>query len=158
LLENAGLQTIGLSGIGAGAANESGQTLTITATSDNPALIANPTVTYSSPAVTGTLSFTPIANASGTATITVWVSDDGGSANGGMDVVGRTLVVLVEPVNDAQDFTAGPNQVISAAAGPQVVAGWAAGFTPGRRSRSNTAELHSCRQQQLEPVYGAAYG
>ena len=41
--ENAGLQTVNLSGISSGAANEN-QTLTVTATSSKPILIPNPTV------------------------------------------------------------------------------------------------------------------
>ena len=44
--EAAGLQTVNLSGITAGPANESGQTLTVTATSGNPSLIPDPTVNY----------------------------------------------------------------------------------------------------------------
>src|SRR6185312_35701 len=60
-------QTVSLSGISLG----SGSTLTITAASDNPSLIPNPTVSYASPAATGSLNFTPAANATGTATITV---------------------------------------------------------------------------------------
>ena len=45
--ENAGLQTINLSGISQGTGET--QALQITATSDNTALIPNPTVTYTSP-------------------------------------------------------------------------------------------------------------
>jgi len=39
----------------------------MTAISSNPALIANPTVTYNSPNATGTLSYQLVANANGTA-------------------------------------------------------------------------------------------
>ena len=59
--ENAGLQTVNLSGISSGAANQV-QTLTVTAASSNPGLIPNPTVNYTSPNATGTLSFAPAAN------------------------------------------------------------------------------------------------
>jgi len=71
---NAPMQVIGLSGISSGAPNEN-QVLTVSATSSNPALIPNPAVSYTSPATTGSLSFTPVADASGTAVITVTVSD-----------------------------------------------------------------------------------
>jgi VCBS repeat-containing protein len=100
ILEDAGAQTISLTGVGTGAANET-QVLTVTATSSNPALIPNPTVTYTSPNATGGLSYTPAANASGEATITVTVKDDGGTANGGADTTSRTFKVTVTPVNDA---------------------------------------------------------
>ena len=43
----------------------------------------------------------------------------------------RCIIVTVLPVNDAPNFAAGPNLAISVAAGPQLVAGWAGGFTPG---------------------------
>lgn len=74
---NAALQTINLTGIGSG--GETGQTLTVTAVSSNPALIPTPTVIYTSPNPTGSLTFTPVAGAVGSANITVTVSD--GAAN-----------------------------------------------------------------------------
>ncbi|MDW8308642.1 MAG: fibronectin type III domain-containing protein, partial [Verrucomicrobiales bacterium] len=46
--EDAGPQTVTLTGISSGHSNEV-QTLTVTATSSNPALIPNPTVSYTSP-------------------------------------------------------------------------------------------------------------
>ena len=49
----------------------------VTASSSNPALIPNPTVTYTSPNATGSLAYTPVANTSGSAVITVTVSDGG---------------------------------------------------------------------------------
>src|SRR4029078_10724249 len=65
--EDSGLQTIGLSGISSGQGNET-QTLRGSALSSNPALLPNPVVTYNSPDATGTLSFTPLPNANGSAT------------------------------------------------------------------------------------------
>jgi hypothetical protein len=97
--ENAGLQTVNLSGITSGAANENNQTLTVTATSGNKSLIPNPTVNYTSANTTGNLTFTPAANASGTATVTVVVHDNGGTANGGVDSVTNTFTVTVNAVN-----------------------------------------------------------
>ncbi|WP_425614262.1 DNRLRE domain-containing protein [Anatilimnocola sp. NA78] len=90
---NAATQSIPLTGISAGAGET--QSLTVTATSSNPALIANPTIVYSSPGSTGTLTFTPVANQSGTATITVTVTDAGGTANGGVNTTTRTFTVTV---------------------------------------------------------------
>ena len=89
----AGQQTVNLSGIGAGAGET--QNLTITAVSDNPSLIPNPTVSYTSPNSTGTLSYTPAAGRQGTATITLTVKDDGGTANGGHDTTTVTFHVAV---------------------------------------------------------------
>ncbi|MBA7612434.1 hypothetical protein ES703_19670 [subsurface metagenome] len=95
--KDAGQQSVNLTGIGTGAANET-QTLTVTATSSNTGLIPDPAVTYTSPAATGTLTYTPVADAYGTATITVVVKDDGGTANSGVDSVQTTFTVTV---NDA---------------------------------------------------------
>lgn len=71
---NAGSQTIALNGISSGAANEA-QPLTVTATSSDPGLVPNPTVSYSAGASTGALTLIPRADTSGTATITVTVND-----------------------------------------------------------------------------------
>ncbi|WP_425390708.1 tandem-95 repeat protein [Ekhidna sp.] len=92
--EDAGEQTVSLSGITPGGGES--QTLTVTATSDNTALIPNPTVTYSSPNATGSLAYTPVSDQSGTATITVTV-DDGETSN---NTVSKTFTVTVDPVND----------------------------------------------------------
>ena len=108
ILEDSGLRTINFSGITAGPADESGQTLTVTATSSNTALISNPVVTYSSANPTGSLSYTPVLNAFGTATITVTVTDSGvnGGANGDVNFTSRTFTVTVTGVNDAPGMDA----------------------------------------------------
>ena len=77
--ENAGLQTVNLSGIN-GALNQL-QPLTVTAVSSNPGLIPNPAVNYTSPNATGTLSFAPASGNYGTATVTVTVKNNGASNN-----------------------------------------------------------------------------
>ena len=114
--ENAGLQTVSLSGIGSGAANES-QTLTLTASSGNTAVIPNPTVNYTSPNSTGTLTFTPVASASGSAVITVTLNDNGASNN----IVTRTFTVTVSSVNQPPTLNALNNVTISEDAGLQTV-------------------------------------
>jgi hypothetical protein len=90
LAQNAGTIFVSLGGISSGSPTEV-QPLTVTATSSNPALIPNPTVSYSSPSSSGTLAFTPAANSSGTATITVTVND-GQSAN---NLISRSFVVTI---------------------------------------------------------------
>jgi hypothetical protein len=104
ILEDAGQQLLNLTGIGAGGGEIQG--LTVDAISGTPALIADPAVTYLSPAAVGSLAYTPAANASGSATITVSVTDSGGTANGGVDTVLRQFVVAVTPVNDAPTLDA----------------------------------------------------
>jgi len=92
--ENAGLQTVNLGGITSGASNQV-QTLTVTAASSNPGLIPNPTVSYTSPNTTGTLTFTPASNGNGTTTITVTVNNNGASNN----IVTQSFIVTVNAVN-----------------------------------------------------------
>jgi len=102
--EDSGQQTVNLTGIGEGAANESAQTLTITASSDNVGLIPNPvTVNYTEGQTTGTVTYTPVANAHGTATITVTVQDSGGAP--GDDTITRQFMVVVNPVADTPSIT-----------------------------------------------------
>ena len=93
IIGNEGVQTISLSGISAGDGET--QALTVTATSSNPGLIPNPTVIYTSPITTGSLTYTPVASANGTAVISVTVTDNGGTSNGGVNAVTRTFSVTV---------------------------------------------------------------
>lgn len=114
--ENAGQQTISLSGISSGASNET-QTLAVTASSSNTGLIPAPTVSYTSPNATGSLSFTPAPYANGSATVTVTVNDGGGSNN----VVSRSFRVTVNSVNQAPTLNALANMTINQNAGLQTV-------------------------------------
>ena len=69
------------------------------------------------------LTYTPAANQNGTATITLRITDNGGTANGGIDVSAtQTFVITVTAVNDppvvpARNYAAQANMQIS---------GWAA--------------------------------
>ena len=136
ILEDAVAQTVNLSGITSGPSNESAQTLTVTATSSNTGLIPNPTVTYTSPNTTGSLSYQPVANQFGSAIITVTVTDNGGIANGGDNTFSRNFTVTVTAVNDAPSFTAGPNQTVLEDAGAQTVNPWATAISAGPANES----------------------
>ena len=98
--EDAGQQSVAMTGISAGPPNET-QTLLITASSSDTAIIPNPVVDYTSPSATGSLLFTAEPDATGSATITVLVADDGGTANGGIDRLSRTFTVDVGTANNA---------------------------------------------------------
>gem|GEM_PF-6966012 len=107
LNEDATLQTVSLTGISAGGGET--QTLTVTATSDNTNVIPHPTIIYSSPNVSGSLRYTPVANASGIARITVTVNDGGASNN----ITTRNFTVTVNDVNDAPTLSVnGPPPVL----------------------------------------------
>jgi|GEM_PF-4106398 len=99
--EDGGSRQIALAGITAGG-NES-QPLRVTATSSLPGVIPHPTLNYSSPNSTGTLSFEPLADKNGTVTITVTVEDGGFDNNLGTfednATFTRQFQVVVSPVD-----------------------------------------------------------
>jgi hypothetical protein len=104
VLEDPGATTVLLTGISPGSTNEI-QTLSITARSSNPALIPDPKALYSQRSSSGSLSFQPAANMSGTATITVTI-DDGQPVN---NRTSRSFDVTVTPVNDRPYLPPIPN-------------------------------------------------
>lgn len=112
ILEDAGFQTVFFSGIGDGDSAVV-QNISITAVSSNVNIIPNPTVIYTPNNPTGSLTYTPVNNAYGSATITLSVMDNGGTANGGTNYTTINFIVVVLPVNDPPVANAGPNQTIT---------------------------------------------
>ena len=110
---NAGVQSVALTGITAGAAGEN-QSINIKAASSNPKLIASVSVNYRSPNSTGILTFKPVANATGTANITVTVTDSGTGSN---TVTQAFTVTVINPAIAAA-LPKITKQVASAAALP----------------------------------------
>ncbi len=103
VLEDAGAVTtaVVLSGVGPGPApapDEAGQVVTRTIQANsNPSLFAaGPTLNAD-----GTITFTPAPNQNGSATLTLRLQDDGGTANGGVDTTDLTVTITVTAVNDA---------------------------------------------------------
>jgi hypothetical protein len=129
--EGANLRTVNLAGITSGATNEA-QTLTVTATSSNPSLIPTPTVNYTSPNATGTITFKPVALAFGSATLSVTVNDGGTSNN----IVTRSFTVTVTSVNQSPTLDALANVTINESAGLQTVN--LAGITSGATNEAQT--------------------
>ncbi|UYQ95576.1 gliding motility-associated C-terminal domain-containing protein [Chitinophaga horti] len=82
--------TINLPGLTAGP--ETGQTLTVTATNDNPGLFASFGI------VNNTLRFRINAGLGGPSTVTITVKDNGGTANGGVDQVQRKFVITASSI------------------------------------------------------------
>ncbi len=98
----------------------------------------NPSLFSAGPSVspTGALTYTPAANASGTANLALTLSDDGGTDNGGDDTSdSQTFTITVNAVNDAPAFSAGPNQSVDEDSGAQSVS-WASGISPGPTDES----------------------
>src|SRR5207237_802921 len=130
VLEDSGPQTVTgwATGISAGPADEAGQHLNFVVSTDHAELFAS----QPSVAVDGTLSYTPAPNANGSATVTVALHDDGGTANGGNDTsLAQTFHIVLAAVNDAPGFVAGTDQTVLEDAGPQSVSGWATAISAG---------------------------
>jgi hypothetical protein len=111
-------QTVSFTGITAGPADESGQHLTVTATSSDHTVFADPTVQYAG-GTSGMLKFTPLPNANGTVTVTVTVTDDGGTANGGINSFSQTFTVTVNAVDDAPITSGIADQTVGEDSGSQ---------------------------------------
>ncbi|PYQ87572.1 MAG: hypothetical protein DMG02_20530 [Acidobacteria bacterium] len=96
VMKDSGAQTVAgwASAISAGPADESSQALNFIVTNDNTGLFsAQPAI---SP--TGTLTYTSAAGATGSATVTVQLHDDGGTANGGADTsAAQTFTITITP-------------------------------------------------------------
>lgn len=84
--------------ISKGPANEAGQILTFDLTNDNPGLFSvQPAVDAS-----GTLAYTTMPDANGSASVSVTLRDNGGTANGGADTsLAQYFVITVDSINDA---------------------------------------------------------
>ena len=108
--------------------------LTVTGSSSNTALVPNANIAFGGSGANRTVQAAPAANQSGTATITVSVSDGAASSS-------DTFVLTVNAVNDAPSFTKGPNQIVQDKAGAQSVANWAINISVGPPDESAAQSL-----------------
>ncbi len=121
IVEDAPQQSVTLSGIAKG--REGGPPLRITAASSDPTVIPNPSVAYTAGESSAVLTYTPVANASGTVAITVTTTDAGAdqtldTADDG--VLERTFAVTVLEVSDRTVVLTGSGStfVLSQASSP----------------------------------------
>ncbi|HMO40259.1 MAG TPA: hypothetical protein PKE17_12680, partial [Saprospiraceae bacterium] len=129
VLEDAGPQSLlWATNISAGPPDEAAQMLTfLILSNDNPALFAT------QPALDpdGTLRFTAAPDSNGRAELVIQLKDDGGTDNGGVDTsLRQPLLIIVQPVNDAPNFTPGGDVVVLEDAGPQSLL-WATDISAG---------------------------
>jgi hypothetical protein len=148
--EDSGARTVALAGISSGATNEV-QPLTVTATSGNPAFIPNPTVNYTSPGTTATLTFAPAPNVFGAAHITVKVSD----GQYGNKLITQTFLVTVNPVNDAPTLNAISNITLDSSAGARSVP--ISGISSGPPNENQVAIVTAVSSNPLLVASGVSY-
>jgi uncharacterized delta-60 repeat protein len=114
--------------------DEAGQTVSFHVLSNS-----NPSLFATAPAIgpNGTLTYTPAANAFGSATLQIVLQDNGGTANGGDDTSDpQVFTISIAPVNDAPSFTAGLDQTVNEDVGPRTVPNWATGRIAGPPNES----------------------
>ncbi|MBW1297360.1 Ig-like domain-containing protein [Aquimarina litoralis] len=100
--EDEGDQTVNGFATGMDDGDSGAQTLTFNVSNDNNALFSvQPTIDI----VTGNLTYTTADNANGVATVTVSLSDNGGTANGGVDTsANQIFTITINAINDAPSF------------------------------------------------------
>jgi hypothetical protein len=143
-------QPVTLTGISAG--GESSQTLSVTASSSNPGLVPDPSVTYTSPASTGSLQLTPAAGATGSAIITVTVKDNGG----GSDSIQKSFTVNVAPPANSAPVIAsvsGQTMLEDTTYGP-----FGIGVSDGQTSADSLILSAASRNTELIPDAGLMVG
>ena len=141
VLEDSGLHTVNgwATALSTGPADEAGQTLTFNVSNNNNALFSvQPAISAA-----GNLTYTLAANASGTALVTVTLSDNGGTANGGVDTsAGQTFNINVTAVNDAPSFTKGADETVLEDSGAHTVNAWATAISAGPNEGSQIVHFN----------------
>jgi VCBS repeat-containing protein len=111
-----------------GPANESGQTLAVTAVDQ----AVNGLVSLGT---NGDITFTPDADFNGQASFEYTVCDNGSPSECSEMIA--IVNVTASPVNDAPSFTPGANQTVTEDSGPHSVPGWASGISAGPADESD---------------------
>ncbi|MCX5660876.1 MAG: Ig-like domain-containing protein [Planctomycetota bacterium] len=125
--------------ISPGALNEFGQALTFTAVAGIPSLFS---VQPSIDPVTGNLTFTPAPDEFGSTVVWVTLTNNGGTANGGVNTSAvQSFTVTVNPVNDAPSFTKGPDITVNEDEPGTGAFGWATSILVGPYNEAGQAPI-----------------
>ena len=99
--EDGGPLEVTITGIDHGNCNSNNQQVETVSATTTSELIEKILVSYTAGETTAKLAIYPKENASGEATISIEVKDNGGTENGGIDTAFATFKVSISPVNDA---------------------------------------------------------
>ena len=113
---------------------EKDQQLEFFVTVDNPDLFSSP------PKVSpqGTLSYQPTPDQNGSTTVSIYLKDDGGVENGGVDKSEtQTFQITIRPVNDPPTFYKGADQSVLKNAALQTIPRWATRISKGPADEQN---------------------
>lgn len=100
--------------------------LTVTASSSNTTLVPNANLSLGGSGASRNITVTPVADLSGTSTITIEVSD-------GVNTASDTFLLTVNPVNDLPSFVIGGNVTVAGVTSPvsRIVGGQATAINDG---------------------------
>lgn len=104
--------------------------LVVSATSSNHLLLPLDRITFGGSGVNRSMTYSPVANQFGSATITITVTDTDGFSTQ------RIVPVTIYGVNDPPTFVPGSNQAVPLDAGPQTISGWATAISRGPDNES----------------------
>jgi subtilisin family serine protease len=111
-----------------GPIDESSQTPTFNISATNATLFSTLPRILSS----GELSFTPAAGQTGTSIVTVTLSDDGETANGGINLSSpQQFSITINPINMPPSFTKGPDITVPEDTGAISISSWARDINRG---------------------------
>ena len=123
-----------------GAYNEADQEFTFSVTTSCPDCFLSQPVVYTA---TGDLCYTLSEDHNGNITVWVALTDDGGTANGGVDTITHSFAITIIPVNDPPGFTPGTNPIVDEDSMDNMTSGWAISITPGNIFETDQAVFFS---------------
>jgi len=115
-----------------GPTDESGQSVSFSVVAADPTLFS----TVPSVDAAGTLTFVAAPNTSGETSIVVTATDDGGTANGGVDRRSNSATITIRPINDAPSAALGVNLSVQEDLGDQTRNDWISDVSPGPEDES----------------------
>jgi len=113
--------------------NVSAASLTVWGKSSNPSLVPKSALAFGGSGSNRTLAVTPVSGQTGTATITIVVSD------GSVSAATSFLLTVNSPANQAPSFVKGQDQLVAQNSNLRSVAGWATAISPGPANESSQA-------------------
>ncbi len=113
-------------GISGGPADEAGQPVNFLVSTNNDALFSVLPVISAD----GTLTYTLVNNATGSAMVSVRLHDNGGIADGGV-ATSEPQTLVISAVNRVPTFVKGANQTVLEDTGAKTVIGWATSISAG---------------------------
>jgi gliding motility-associated-like protein len=150
LAENETAADVVISNISKGP-GEDGQQITFIVTSGNTAVIPDPVVTYNGTGTSATLKYTPVANVSGTVTITVVAVDNGSTGLPHQNTYSATFQVEVSEINSAPTLEPLSDLTVQEDAALQSVSLW--GITAGiGESQPLSVEVSSDKPDLFEVI------